>query len=71
MTVNAGRRRWWRRRAVDDVDLRTVPPVDVRDDPDDVLPQLTRLRDSGLLTAAEYEAEKQRIEEARRASPPE
>jgi hypothetical protein len=69
VSANEGRRRWWRRRGADAVDLRAAPPVDVREDPDDVLPQLTRLRDSGLLTAAEYETEKQRIEQAGRTSP--
>ena len=70
MAAREGRRRWWHRRAPDVVDLRDVPPVDVREVPDDALAQLARLRDSGLLTASEYETERKRIEQRRRDSPP-
>jgi hypothetical protein len=70
VSATGGRRRWWRRRAPDVIDVRAEPTVDVRDDPDAVLARLTRMREAGLLTAAEYETERARLEQARRAAPP-
>jgi hypothetical protein len=64
MSADEGRHRWWRRRRTDEVvDLRAVPPVDVREDLDAVLAQLARMREAGMLTAAEYETERRRVEQ--------
>jgi hypothetical protein len=63
VSESTGRRRWWHRRTPEVVDLRSTPSVDVRGSE---LAALTRMRDSGLLTASEYESERRRIEESRR-----
>ena len=59
------RRRWFGLRAPAApepepvVDLREV--VVLADDPESVLARMTRLRDAGLITTAELEAERRRI----------
>ncbi len=59
------KRRWFGlRRAADPepvVDLRDPEPVALADDPDSVVARMARLRDAGLITAAEYEHERRRI----------
>ncbi len=61
-----GLRRWWRRRA-------SAPVIDLREerearrteplpsDPDSVVVRLARLRDAGLITNAEFEAERRAL----------
>ena len=43
------------------VDLREPEPVVLADDPESVVARMARLRDAGLITAAEYEHERRRI----------
>ena len=75
MAARGSRRRWLGLRPAAPepetvVDLREPPPVVLRDDVETVLAKLGQLRDAGLITAAEYETEKQRIREAWRGAPP-
>jgi hypothetical protein len=59
------RRRWFGRRRAPEpvVDLRDPEPetVVLADDPESVVARMARLRDAGLITAAEFEHEKRRI----------
>lgn len=56
------RRRWFGRRSAPEpvVDLRDEPVV-LADDAESVVARMARLRDAGLITAAEFEHEKRRI----------
>lgn len=56
------RRRWFGRRSDPEpvVDLRDEPVV-LADDAESVVARMARLRDAGLITAAEFEHEKRRI----------
>lgn len=59
-------RRWFglrRRRQTPEpvVDLREAPPARLPDDPASVVARLARLRDAGLITNAEYEAERRSL----------
>lgn len=56
------RRRWFGRRSAPEpvVDLRDEPAV-LADDAESVVARMARLRDAGLITAAEFEHEKRRI----------
>jgi hypothetical protein len=46
------------------VDLRETPEIVLADDPDSVVARLSRLRDAGLITGAEFEHERRRILDA-------
>jgi hypothetical protein len=62
----SGRARWFRRRGTYSVvDLRLLAPVPERlpSDPELVIARLTRLRDTGLITNAEFEAERRSLQQ--------